>query len=134
MRILIATDAWRPQVNGVVSTLERMTQAAAEFGAKFEFLTPQGKWTAPLPTYPDIQVAITSPGKVSAQIEEADPPTVAGEAAYDSLPYAVRASGHQGDGMRTRRHDALAAFDGKIGARAPFRPRAVIEAGGGGAD
>jgi len=73
MRILIATDAWRPQVNGVVSTLERMTQAADEFGAKFEFLTPQGKWTAPLPTYPDIQVAITSLGKVSAQIEEADP-------------------------------------------------------------
>ena len=37
MRILIATDAWRPQVNGVVSTLERMTQAANEFGARFEF-------------------------------------------------------------------------------------------------
>ena len=34
MRILIATDAWRPQVNGVVSTLERMTQAAAELGAE----------------------------------------------------------------------------------------------------
>ena len=32
MRILIATDAWRPQVNGVVSTLERMTQAAARIG------------------------------------------------------------------------------------------------------
>ena len=52
MRILIATDAWRPQVNGVVSTLERMTQAAAEFGAEFEFLTPQGMWSAPMPSYP----------------------------------------------------------------------------------
>ena len=31
MRILIATDAWRPQVNGVVSTLEGMTEAAADF-------------------------------------------------------------------------------------------------------
>ena len=37
MRILIATDAWRPQVNGVVSTLERMSQAATELGAAFEF-------------------------------------------------------------------------------------------------
>ena len=45
MRILIATDAWRPQVNGVVSTLERMSQAAAELGATFDFLTPQGMWT-----------------------------------------------------------------------------------------
>ena len=55
MRILIATDAWRPQVNGVVSTLERMTQAAAEFGVKFGFLTPEGMWTAPsahLPGHP----------------------------------------------------------------------------------
>ena len=41
-----------------------MSQAAAEFGAKFEFLTPQGMWTAPMPTYPDIRVAITTPGRV----------------------------------------------------------------------
>jgi glycosyltransferase involved in cell wall biosynthesis len=73
MRILIATDAWRPQVNGVVSTLEGMTQAAGEFGAKFEFLTPQGMWTAPLPTYPEIRVAISSAGRIAQRIEEAAP-------------------------------------------------------------
>ena len=73
MRILVATDAWRPQVNGVVSTLERMTQAAAEFGAKFEFVTPQGMWTAPMPTYPDIRVAITTPRRIARRIEEAAP-------------------------------------------------------------
>ena len=75
MRILIATDAWRPQVNGVVSTLERMTQAAAEFGAKFEFLTPQGMWTAPMPTYPDIRVAITTPGRSAAASRRRRPTT-----------------------------------------------------------
>ncbi len=73
MRILIATDAWRPQVNGVVSTLERMTQAACEFGANFEFLTPQGMWTAPMPTYPDIRIAITTPQEIGRRIEEAGP-------------------------------------------------------------
>jgi glycosyltransferase involved in cell wall biosynthesis len=73
MRILIATDAWRPQVNGVVSTLERMTQAASEFGARFEFLTPQGMWTAPVPTYPDIRIAITTPRRISRRIEAASP-------------------------------------------------------------
>jgi 1,2-diacylglycerol 3-alpha-glucosyltransferase/glucuronosyltransferase len=73
MRILIATDAWRPQVNGVVSTLECMTQAADEFGAKFEFLTPQGMWTAPTPTYPDIRLAITSPRQIGRRIDEAEP-------------------------------------------------------------
>ena len=73
MRILIATDAWRPQVNGVVSTLERMTHAAGEFGAKFEFLTPQGMWTAPMPTYPDIRLALTTPSKITRRIEEIAP-------------------------------------------------------------
>jgi glycosyltransferase involved in cell wall biosynthesis len=73
MRILIATDAWRPQVNGVVSTLERMTEAAAEFGAKIEFLTPQGMWTAPMPTYPDIRVALATPRRISRRIEQAAP-------------------------------------------------------------
>ena len=73
MRILIATDAWRPQVNGVVSTLERMTQAATELGAAFEFLTPQGMWSAPLPSYPEIRLAIPSWRRIGQRIEEAKP-------------------------------------------------------------
>jgi glycosyltransferase involved in cell wall biosynthesis len=73
MRILIATDAWRPQVNGVVSTLERMTVAAAEMGATFEFLTPQGMWSAPLPSYPEIRVAFPSWRGIGRRIEEAKP-------------------------------------------------------------
>jgi glycosyltransferase involved in cell wall biosynthesis len=73
MRILIATDAWRPQVNGVVSTLERMSQAAVELGATVDFLTPQGMWSAPLPSYPEIRVAIPSWRKIGQRIEEAKP-------------------------------------------------------------
>ena len=42
MRILIATDAWRPQVNGVVRTLTSLARAAATLGAEIEFLTPDG--------------------------------------------------------------------------------------------
>ena len=73
MRTLIATDAWRPQVNGVVSTLERMTLAATELGAAFDFLTPQGMVTAPMPTYPDIRLALTSPSDIRRRIEELGP-------------------------------------------------------------
>ena len=64
MRILIATDAWRPQVNGVVSTLERMSRAAANWAPTFDFLTPQGMWSAPLPSYPEIRVALPSWRKI----------------------------------------------------------------------
>jgi glycosyltransferase involved in cell wall biosynthesis len=73
MRILVATDAWRPQVNGVVHTLERMSSAAREQGADIQFLTPQGFATLPLPTYPDIHVALASTGEIARRIKAAAP-------------------------------------------------------------
>ena len=73
MRILVATDAWRPQVNGVVHTLERMTNAAhAEFGVDFEFLTPEGFTTFPMPTYPDIRVALAGSREIARRIDAAN--------------------------------------------------------------
>ncbi len=97
MRILIATDAWRPQVNGVVSTLERMSQAAAELGATFDFLTPQGMWSAPLPSYPEIRVAIPSWRKIGQRIEEAKPDHIhiatEGPIGWLTRRYCLRTSG-----------------------------------------
>ena len=50
MRILIATDAWRPQINGVVHTLEQMSAAARAQGVDIAFLTPEGFRAFPMPT------------------------------------------------------------------------------------
>ncbi len=58
MRVLVATDAWRPQVNGVVQTYERLAEAAAAKGAQFIFLTPENFKTIPCPTYPSIRLAL----------------------------------------------------------------------------
>ena len=58
MRILIATDAWRPQVNGVVRSLESMAQAAGAMGAQFDFVTPRDFNCMPMPTYPEIDLAL----------------------------------------------------------------------------
>lgn len=69
MRILIATDAWRPQVNGVVRSLEAMAQAAGALGAKIDFLTPQDFFSVPMPTYPEIQLALATPGAVARRLE-----------------------------------------------------------------
>jgi glycosyltransferase involved in cell wall biosynthesis len=71
IRILVATDAWRPQVNGVVHTLERMSAAARELNAEFIFLTPQGFPSLPMPTYPDIRLALAPPWEVARRIEAA---------------------------------------------------------------
>ncbi len=58
MRVLVATDAWRPQVNGVVRTYERLADQLAEFGVELVFLTPADFNTIPCPTYPEIRLAI----------------------------------------------------------------------------
>lgn len=58
MRILIATDAWEPQVNGVVRTLTRVVQELREAGHIVEVIHPNEFKTFPLPTYPEIKVAI----------------------------------------------------------------------------
>ncbi|MGI9523126.1 MAG: glycosyltransferase family 4 protein [Hyphomicrobiaceae bacterium] len=58
MRVLIATDAWRPQINGVVRTYERLAASAASFGVELTFLTPSEFRTFPCPTYPEIRLAI----------------------------------------------------------------------------
>jgi glycosyltransferase involved in cell wall biosynthesis len=71
MRILIATDAWRPQINGVVHSLEQMSAAARQQGVEIDFLTPQGFRTIPMPTYPDIKLALAWWGVVAKRIEAA---------------------------------------------------------------
>jgi glycosyltransferase involved in cell wall biosynthesis len=58
MRILIATDAWRPQINGVVRTYETLQAECARLGHEVEFLTPAGFRTVPCPTYPEIRLAL----------------------------------------------------------------------------
>jgi glycosyltransferase involved in cell wall biosynthesis len=69
MRILIATDAWHPQVNGVVRSLEAMACAARDLGADIEFLTPRDFFRVPMPTYPEIELAIASSRAVARRLE-----------------------------------------------------------------
>jgi glycosyltransferase involved in cell wall biosynthesis len=69
MRILVATDAWRPQVNGVVRSLESVARALLDFGAEIEFLTPQGFASIPLPTYGEIRLALATTRAVSKRLE-----------------------------------------------------------------
>ncbi|WP_293482134.1 glycosyltransferase family 1 protein [Phenylobacterium sp.] len=58
MRILIATDAWEPQVNGVVRTLTRVVSELQAIGHTVEVIHPGQFKTFPLPTYNEIKVAI----------------------------------------------------------------------------
>lgn len=73
MRLLIATDAWRPQINGVVRSLEYMAAEAPGFGGEVTFLTPERFRSCPMPTYPEIRLSLAVPGAVARLIEEVDP-------------------------------------------------------------
>jgi len=57
LKVLIVTDAWRPQVNGVVTTLEMLGRELHALGHEVRYATPQGRFTLPLPTYPEIRLA-----------------------------------------------------------------------------
>lgn len=73
MKISLATDAWFPQVNGVVRTLERLRDEAAKLGAEIDIVGPDRFRTIPLPTYSEIRLAVTTPGAVADHIEQAAP-------------------------------------------------------------
>lgn len=72
-RILVATDAWRPQVNGVVRTLEALTDEAPRHGAEIIPITPEPFRSVPMPSYPEIRLAFASSGAIASAIEAARP-------------------------------------------------------------
>ena len=58
MKIAIVSDAWRPQVNGVVRTYEHITSELRIMGHDVLMVTPEGFATIPCPTYPSIRLAL----------------------------------------------------------------------------
>ena len=58
MKTLIITDAWRPQVNGVVRTLEHVVGELERAGHPVELITPNDFHTLPMPTYPEIRLSL----------------------------------------------------------------------------
>jgi glycosyltransferase involved in cell wall biosynthesis len=90
MRILIATDAWHPQVNGVVRTLTSLAHSASALGAEVDFLTPDGFPSMAIPTYPSLRVAWPNRREIARRIEAASPEAVH-IATEGPIGWAVRA-------------------------------------------
>ena len=90
MPILIATDAWHPQVNGVVRTLTSLARSAAGLGADVEFLTPDGFPSVGVPTYPGLRIALPNRSEIARRIEAASPDAIH-IATEGPIGWAVRA-------------------------------------------
>ena len=76
MRILIATDAWPPQVNGVVVSLLNTIACLERWGHDVVVLCPEGMRTVPTPTYPEIPLAVLPGREVARRIRAAEPETI----------------------------------------------------------
>src|SRR5215470_18127100 len=76
MRVLIATDAWHPQVNGVVRTLTSLARSARNLGVTIEFLSPEGFPSFRVPTYPGLRLALPSRRRIARRIEQARPDAI----------------------------------------------------------
>jgi glycosyltransferase involved in cell wall biosynthesis len=73
LRILLVTDAWEPQVNGVVRTLKTTARELTAMGHEVRFLTPLEFRTLPCPTYPEIRLSLFAGSGVNQRIREVDP-------------------------------------------------------------
>jgi 1,2-diacylglycerol 3-alpha-glucosyltransferase/glucuronosyltransferase len=76
MRVLIATDAWHPQVNGVVRTLTSLASSARTLGVAVEFLTPEGFPSFALPTYSNLRLALPNKREIARRILAAVPDAI----------------------------------------------------------
>ena len=76
MRIAIATDAWSPQVNGVVTTLGQTRDHLIKAGHEVLMVTPEGRRTFACPTYPEIRLTIFQGRAIARELDEFQPDCV----------------------------------------------------------
>lgn len=75
MRLLIVTDAWEPQINGVVRTLTQLRAGLERRGIEVSIVGPEGP-TMPCPTYPEIRLAIHAHSMLLSKLKRWNPDSV----------------------------------------------------------
>lgn len=70
--LLIVSDAWHPQINGVVRSIERTVEELHRMGVRVEVLSPADFYTVPCPTYSEIRLTLTTPAALRRRIEAGD--------------------------------------------------------------
>jgi glycosyltransferase involved in cell wall biosynthesis len=76
MRVVLATDAWYPQTNGVVRTLSTTVDCMRADGIDVHVISPQEFRTVPCPTYPEIRLSLFAGRAVASRLERLQPTAV----------------------------------------------------------
>ncbi|HZH27616.1 MAG TPA: glycosyltransferase family 1 protein [Azospirillaceae bacterium] len=94
MRILITTDAWFPQINGVVRTIDTTSRELERLGHEVRIISPAEFRTVPLPTYPEIRIALAPWRRMGRMIEDFGPDAIhvatEGPLGFAARGYCVR--------------------------------------------
>jgi glycosyltransferase involved in cell wall biosynthesis len=76
LRIAIVTDAWYPQINGVVRTLDTVRRELTELGHPIEIIAPDRFRTIPAPSYPEIPLALLPGRRMKRLLDEFAPEAI----------------------------------------------------------
>jgi glycosyltransferase involved in cell wall biosynthesis len=76
MRILLVSDAWYPQVNGVVRSNDTVARELTQLGDEVHFLTPDKFVTFPCPTYPEIRLAVLPRRRIGRAVRQVMPDAI----------------------------------------------------------
>ncbi len=68
MKLTLVTDAWEPQVNGVVRTLSTTVRLLNARGVRVQVISPDQFWSVPMPSYPEIRLAMTTRRRIARLI------------------------------------------------------------------
>jgi glycosyltransferase involved in cell wall biosynthesis len=74
--ILFISDAWHPQINGVVRTIEMTAAELESRGYRVSVIGPGDFRSLPLPHYPEIRLALPTRNRLAAQIEALAPDAI----------------------------------------------------------
>ncbi len=73
LKIALISDAWRPQINGVVTTVLNTCKTLRAAGHQVLLVTPDQFKSFPCPTYPSIKLAYWCGGKLTKQLDDFQP-------------------------------------------------------------
>jgi glycosyltransferase involved in cell wall biosynthesis len=76
VKIALISDAWRPQVNGVVRTLTALTRELVHAGHEITTITPDLFLTIPCPSYPEIRLAIGASSRIRRLLDDFAPDAI----------------------------------------------------------
>lgn len=76
MNIVLVSDAWYPQINGVVKTLSHTREELCRLGHSVQMITPDAFRTIPCPTYPEIRLSLLPGKRVGSLLAAANPDAV----------------------------------------------------------